>query len=259
MPKLNEFPEEGELVIGTVANVKNYGAFIHLDEYGQKEGFIHIAEVASGWIKYIRDHIREGQKVVCRVLRTDSSKGHIDLSLKQVNEHQRRETIQDWKNEQKAGKLLGIVAEKAGRELEASWEEFGYELVEHYGSMYRALEESAIDNDALKEDGFEGDWIASFVEVANENITPPYVNISGYLELTCKAPNGIEHIRNALNAVVAVDTEAITVQYVGAPRYRVQVRAPDYKVAEEILKAASDKGIESIEPFDGSAKFVRRE
>ena len=102
MLKADDFPEEGELIIGTVQTVKNYGAFVILDEYENKEGFIHITEVATGWIKYIRDYIRERQKVVCKVLRVDKSKGHVDLSLKQVNEHQRREKIQDWKNEQKA-------------------------------------------------------------------------------------------------------------------------------------------------------------
>ncbi|HEQ78979.1 MAG TPA: S1 RNA-binding domain-containing protein, partial [Euryarchaeota archaeon] len=60
-----EFPEESELVVCSVTNVKSFGAFVNLDEYDGKEGFIHVAEVATGWVKYIRDHVREGQKVVC--------------------------------------------------------------------------------------------------------------------------------------------------------------------------------------------------
>lgn len=55
MPKTSEFPEEGELVVCTVQNVKNFGAFVTLDEYGNKEGFIHVRDVATGWVKYIRD------------------------------------------------------------------------------------------------------------------------------------------------------------------------------------------------------------
>ena len=74
MTKLYEFPEQGELVIATVKNVKNFGAFVTLDEYEDKEGFIHIAEVATGWVKYIRDFVREGQKIVCKVLKVDESK-----------------------------------------------------------------------------------------------------------------------------------------------------------------------------------------
>src|SRR2546421_1696472 len=103
-----DWPDEGELVVCTVTNVKNFGAFVTLDEYEAKEGSIHIAEVSSGWIKYIRDYVREGQKVVCNVLKVDKDKGHIDLSLKPVNEHQRREKIQEWKNERNAQNLLRI-------------------------------------------------------------------------------------------------------------------------------------------------------
>src|SRR2546428_10684676 len=117
-----EWPEEGELVVCTVKNVKNFGAFGTLDEYDGKEGFIHVAEGSSGWIKYIRDYVREGQKLVCKVLRVDPDKGHIDLSLKAVNEHQKREKIQEWKNEQKAEKLLSIVATRLGKTVKACWE-----------------------------------------------------------------------------------------------------------------------------------------
>ncbi len=112
MVRTSEFPEESELVVCTVQNVKNFGAFVTLDEYGGKEGFIHIRDVATGWVKYIRDYVREGQKIVCKVLGVDMSKGHIDLSLKSVNEHQKREKIQQWKNENKAEKLMEIVAER---------------------------------------------------------------------------------------------------------------------------------------------------
>src|SRR5438046_9534156 len=128
-----DWPDEGDLVVWTVTNVKNVGAFVTLDEYEAKEGFIHIAEVSSGWIKYIRDYIREGQKVVSKVLKVDKEKGHIDLSLKAVNEHQRREKIQEWKNEQKAENLFAIVAGRVGRTVIHRWQECGYVLIDTYG------------------------------------------------------------------------------------------------------------------------------
>src|SRR5437762_10237167 len=124
-----DWPDEGDLVVCTVTNVKNFGAFVTLDEYEAKEGFIHIAEVSSGWIKYIRDYIREGQKVVSKVLKVDKEKGHIDLSLKAVNEHQRREKIQEWKNEQKAENLFAIVAGRLGKTVRSEERRVGKECV----------------------------------------------------------------------------------------------------------------------------------
>ena len=79
MVKLTPYPDEGELVVCTVKDVKGFGAFVTLSEYQNREGFIHVAEVATGWVKYIRDHVREGQKIVCKVLRVDPVKEHIDL------------------------------------------------------------------------------------------------------------------------------------------------------------------------------------
>jgi len=255
-----DWPDEGELVVCTVANVKNFGAFVTLDEYESKEGFIHIAEVSSGWIKYIRDYVREGQKVVCKVLRVDKEKGHIDLSLKAVNEHQRREKIQEWKNEQKAENLLGIVAQRLGKTPAECWQEFGYDLLDHFGTLYRAFEESVMDERALEQEGFKGPWVKVFVEVARENIVPPHVTIDGYLEATDPCPDGAVHIREALlKAVSEDDGTSVKVQYIGAPRYRLVVRAPDYKTAEEEIQKAAAKVIKALTAKGGEAKFHRKD
>lgn len=254
-----EWPEESELVVCTVTNVKTFGAFVTLDEYEAKEGFIHIAEVSSGWIKYIRDHVREGQKLVTKVLRVDKDKGHIDLSLKAVNEHQRREKIQEWKNEQKAEKLLSIVAERLSKPVDAAWQEFGYHLLDAFGTLYRAFEECVMDENALGAEGFKGDWVPAFVAVAKENIVPPAVSIDGYLELTDFRPDGAVHIRDALLKAVKEDGVAVKVQYIGAPRYRLVVRAPDYKTAEEEMQKAAARVLKHLEAKGGSGKFVRKD
>lgn len=255
-----EWPDEGELVVCSVANVKNFGAFVTLDEYEAKEGFIHIAEVSSGWIKYIRDYVREGQKVVTKVLRVDKEKGHIDLSLKAVNEHQKREKIQEWKNEQKAENLLGIVAQRLGKTPEACWEEFGYDLLDTFGTLYRAFEECVMDEKALDQEGFKGPWVKAFVEVARENIVPPYVTIDGYLEITDYAPDGAVHLKEALlKAPRESATVTVKVQYVGAPRYRLVVRAPDFKSAEDEMQKAAGRVLKVLEAKGGEGAFRRKE
>jgi translation initiation factor 2 subunit 1 len=260
MVKLQEFPEIGELVIGAVRDVKNFGAFISLNEYDGKEGFIHIAEVATGWVKYIRDYVKEGQIVVCKVLAVDPSKGHIDLSLKQVNEHQRRLKIQDWKNEQKAEKLFELLATKLNREPKELYEQFGFKLIDTFGTLYRAFEESAIDDESLMEEGFKGNWLEPFIEIASENIVPPYVNIDGYIDLICPLPDGIEHIKKALlEAEKNSDETTVIVQYIGAPKYRIKVKAPDYKIAEEELKDAANRAIDYISNKSGTGEFHRKE
>lgn len=261
MVKRNPFPEEGELVVATVKEVKGFGAFVNLDEYPGKEGFIHIAEVAAGWVKYVRDHVRENQKIVAKVLTVDRNRGHVDLSLKRVNDHQRRETISAWKNEQKAEKLLEILGERLGKKPDELLNDFGLRLVETYGSLYAAFEAASIEEEALGEEGFTGEWVAPFVQLAKENIQVPFVHVKGYVELQSFVKDGVAEIREALLAAEEGEYEdvGIEVQYTGAPRYRIRVKAPDYKVAEDELRAAAERAIKVVTKNGGVGQFIRGE
>lgn len=259
MVKRNEYPEDGELVVGTVTDAKGYGAFVKLEEYPGKVGFIHIAELATGWVKYVRDHVRENQKVVCKVTGVDRSKGHVDLSLKRVNEHSRREKISEWKNEQKAEKLFEMLAKELGKDLAQFYEEFGFKLQEQYGSLYAAFEQAALDLDQLKQDGFQGDWLKRFTEIAIANVSIPFVTIKGELEVTSNSPNGFEDVMDALTAAEKSEFEdvEVVVQYLGAPRYLLKVKAPDYKIAEEQLRKAVERATKAIQDRGGKGEFHR--
>jgi len=254
--RLPELPDVGELVVGTVEKVKDFGVTVTLDEYPETEGFIHIAEVASGWVKYIRDYIREGQKVVCKVIRVESGKGVVNLSLKQVNEHQRREKIQEWKNETKGKKLFEILVNRMNKDMKECYEVFGYKLIKKYGSLYSAFEKASVDQKTLEENGFTGEWVKHFIEVAKENIVPPSVEITGMLEITCPLPDGVKHIKEALSK--AGVSKNVVVQYVGAPMYRITVSSSDYKKAEEIMKKAVERVITYIKEHNGKGEFHRK-
>jgi translation initiation factor 2 subunit 1 len=253
------FPSEGELIVGTVIKVQGFGAFVSLDEYAGREGFIHISEIATGWVKRIRNYVRERQKVVCKVLRVDTAKNHIDLSLKRVNEHQRRERIQEWKNSQKAEKLFEMLAENLGRSVEQCYKDFGDDLVKKYGSLYAAFEECAYDSSILKNDGFSGDWLKEFEALAKDNISIPFVEIKGLIIISSFHPEGIKHIREALLLAEKSEFEDVEVKikYIGAPRYLIIVKAPDYKIAEDQIKKAVDRAAEYINKYNGECEFKR--
>ena len=87
MPKKGEWPEKREIVLGTVTRVNPFSAFVSLDEYNNKEGMIHISEVAGKWVRDIRKFVKVGQKVVVMVMRVDKDKSHITLSLKRVKKY----------------------------------------------------------------------------------------------------------------------------------------------------------------------------
>ena len=250
-----EWPDEGELIVGTVYKVVNYGAFANLEEYAGKEAFIHISEVSSGWVKNIRDHVRENQKIVARVLRVNPKKGHVDASLKRIREDQRTKKIQQWKIEQKAEKFLELAAKSLDKDLDTAYDEVGYELMDIFGDIYGAFESASEEGaETLTEEGISDEWANAITEVAVKNIQPPEVHISGYVDIKNYNPDGVEVIKKAL---MAAEAENIEVQCVGAPRYRITVTSTDYLVAEKQLKEAAEKAIAIVEDADGTGEFLR--
>src|SRR4030066_476110 len=115
------FPEIGDLIIATIETVTDYGAYAKLDEYN-KRGLLHVSEISSSWIRNIRDFVREGQKMVLKVLRVDMEKGHIDLSLRRVTKREKIEKVMFFKKERKAEALIKGVAEKVHLSVQEVYE-----------------------------------------------------------------------------------------------------------------------------------------
>ena len=66
--KRAEWPHPDEFAIAVATKVANYGAYVVLPEFGEKEGFIHISEVSSTWVRNIRNHIHENQHLHSHIL-----------------------------------------------------------------------------------------------------------------------------------------------------------------------------------------------
>jgi len=256
-----EFPESGDLVIATVKAIAPYGAYVTLDEYNNKEGLLHTSEVSSTWVKNIRDHVREGQKVVLKVLRVDIEKKHIDLSLRRVAGPERKEKLLGWKHDRKAESLLKMAAEKLGITPEAFYEKAGQKIEEYYGGLYEGLEEAAeLGDEALTKAGVPGNMAKVLAEIAQTKIRIPKVTIRGVLELTCFKPNGVGIIRGALINAKNIEKPPdakIGIYVIGAPRYRVEIQARNYKDAERLLSNISETVIQTIEKSGGKGAFKR--
>ncbi len=74
--------EVGAIVDGKVTGITNFGAFVELPE--GKTGLVHISEVASTFVKEVKDYLKEGQEVKVKVLSITDG-GKIGLSIKQAN------------------------------------------------------------------------------------------------------------------------------------------------------------------------------
>ena len=135
------------------------------------------------------------------------------------------------------------------------------ELTESYATLYGAFEEAAKNPESLKEIGFEGDWVAPFIEMAVKNIIPDTVEIRGKFTLNVEQAEGIEVIKSALLAAEDVSDEEseliVTCHYDGAPSYRIDLKAPDFKTAEDGWTNATKACLEIIHTAGGTAEAER--
>jgi translation initiation factor 2 subunit 1 len=258
--KYSGWPDPSELVVGKVDEIADFGVFVDLSEYEDKRGLVHISEVASGWIKNVRDHVSVGQTVVAKVLEVDEGSQQIDLSLKDVNDHQRSEKVREWKAEQKADNWMTIAF---GEDLtDEQYATVANEFLSEFGSLYAGFEEAAIHGtEALAETDLTDDEIDAIVETARENVSVPYVTISGYVDLESTDSTGVDVIREALHAAEGngdlPEEVDLDVTYVGSPEYRIRVQAPDYKTAERELEASADRAAAAVTDHGGTAAFHR--
>lgn len=255
-----DWPEQGDLVIVTVQRITDYGAYVTLDEYDGKEGLLHISEVSSGWVRNIREFVREGQKSVLKVLRVNTEKGQVDVSLRRVSRLERREKILSWKRERKAESLMRSVSDRLNIPVDKLRTQT-IPIGEKFGGLYEAFERAALEGpDPLIEAGLPKDTAVAMSETAKDKIRPRMVKIKGTVELQCMKPNGIVYVKAALSDAQTVekpkDTE-IRIYTIAAPKYAIEILADDYKEAEKLLQKASETAIKTISKAGGVGTFQR--
>jgi S1 RNA binding domain protein len=75
--------EVGGVIEGVVARIENYGAFLQLEN--GKMGLVHISEIDRNYVKDVREHLHEGDKVQAKVVAIKDD-GKIDLSIKALQD-----------------------------------------------------------------------------------------------------------------------------------------------------------------------------
>lgn len=75
--------QEGQVIVGAVKNLTDYGAFIDL---GGIDGLLHITDIAWKRVKHPSEVLTVGQEIQVKVLRFDKDKMRVSLGLKQLGE-----------------------------------------------------------------------------------------------------------------------------------------------------------------------------
>lgn len=75
--------EVGQVILGKVTGITNFGAFIDLGN--RKTGLVHISEVSDSYIKDIKDVLTVGQEVNVKIM-SIADDGKISLSVRRAVE-----------------------------------------------------------------------------------------------------------------------------------------------------------------------------
>ncbi len=256
------FPEVGELVMCTVTRITPYGVYVTMDEYEKAEGFLHISEVSSRWVKNIREHVREGQKTVLKVLRVELAKLHADLSLRRVNDRERKEKLLQWKQENRGRKLLELASEKMHVTPDEAYEKVGKLIENSFDNIYLGLERTVEKGESvLAKAGVPPDWASVLAEIARAKIKTSKIKIRGNLELTSTKPDGVTVLKSVFNKAKNIkkpEGSSIRAFTIGAPKYRIEVTAENYKDAEDLLERYVQTALKAIKSEGGEGKPIHR-
>ena len=228
------YPNEGDCVFCTVTKVQYNSVFVTLDEFDRKSGMIHISEVSPGRIRNINDYVKEGKVVICKVLRINKERGHIDLSLRRVNESQRRAKIEERKQQAISENIIKSYAQLHNLELKPIYGVIAKVILEKYPSLYAAFEDVVENGSSLVNAGLDKSLADELEKLVKERIKPKQVEIEGTLTLTSYEPNGVDIINDLMEKVLTL-SEHLQLRFLGAGRFKIVVVAPEYAVAEKIV------------------------
>jgi len=270
--KKNPFPREGAFIMGRVVDIQNQYIYVDLPDYDGlpsedcARGMIHISEISSRWVKNIRSIVRINQRIVLRVVKVIPDKGQIDLSLRRVNSAQKALIVKEHKYASKYENLLQFLTETEGIDIsmDEAYELIGWPIKAQFDFYQEAVE-------ALKEEGNEilddlenipEDVKRAFLKIVDENVEISTVNIIGKLKLVNTSGDGIDKIKYTLNEVMNIieaplETRKLTLSYIGAPFYRLEIVSKDYLDAENILSDTLEV-LENISlQNNGKFEFIR--
>jgi len=251
-------PEINEVVVCKISRILDYGVFVELLEYDNVQGFVHISQVSSSWIKNIRNFVKENQIRAGQVLNIDRSKNQIDLSFNKVSQGVQREKIEVWKQSKRSQKLIELIANQGKVSFDVAWKEIAEPLLEEYESLYDAFQGILLKDPAVLKK-VDKKWHKILIETVEKNIDIPTKTVKGLLSLTSTASNGVEIVKSALAQAEKYSNHdaEIDLSYVGSGKYMLKVTSFDYKVAEKVLREVSENAVESMRAAKGKANFEK--
>eukprot|EP00956_Cyclotella_meneghiniana_P003538 scaffold4361_cov74-Cyclotella_meneghiniana.AAC.6 len=255
-----KYPEIESLVMVNVRTIADMGAYVSLLEYNNIEGLILLSELSRRRIRSINKLIRVGRNEVAMVLRVDKDKGYIDLSKRRVSPEDVAACEDKFNKAKAVHGVLRHLAERRKFHLEDLYERIAWPLYKKYGHAYDAFKIALVEDSSskLEEDPFTSldvpaDLIDELKAYIRRRLAPQPIKIRADVEVSCFTYDGIDAIRDALFAGIAVGTEnsPIKIRLIAPPIYVLSTMTLDKEVGIALLQKSIDAILEKISAKGG--------
>jgi translation initiation factor 2 subunit 1 len=248
----SKYPEIESVVMVNVRNIADMGAYVSLLEYDNIEGMILLSELSRRRIRSIHKLIRVNRNEVVMVLRVDEEKGYIDLSKRRVTPEDVAACEDKFNKAKAVHGVLRHLAERRKYYLQDLYEKIGWPLYKKYGHAYDAFKL------AISEDKNAGDPFADLdipQELKEElktyilrRLAPQPIKIRSDIEVSCFTYEGIDAIREALFAGMALgsETNPIKIKLIAPPIYVLSTTTLEKDVGVTLLNSAIETIREKI-------------
>lgn len=235
-------PNVSEIVMCTVKNISGIMVTVSLDEYDNQTGLIHISEISPGRIRNIRDYVKEGKKIVCKILTVNKERGHIDLSLRRVNESARREKVDELKHERIAEGIVETLVKTQKLELDTVYHTIFDEASKKHDFLYPYFEEVVLKGDkVLQKLDLTKEVIDELATLIIQRIKPPVVEINTKYYIESYREDAANLIKAAFEkAIKKVKNMEVVIKYLGSGYYSLNAKDETFKQAEKKVKLVDD-------------------
>jgi len=256
-----KYPEVDDVVMVNVRSIADMGAYVHLLEYNNIEGMILLSELSRRRIRSINKLIRVGRTEPVVVIRVDKDKGYIDLSKRRVSKEDIERCTEKYSKAKAVNSIVRHVAEilgfKTNEELEDLYKKTAWYFEtksKKQGTAYDYFKQSVSDPTLLNDLGLDENMKAVLVENIQRKLTQQAVKIRADFECSCFTYEGIDAVKDALRAGIAVGNPEIPIKInlIAPPVYVMTCSTPERteglallnegcKVVEERIKASGGR------------------
>jgi len=254
------YPEVNDLVMVTVQQIADMGAYVTLNEYNNLEGMVLLSELSRRRIRSVQRLIRVGKCEVVVVLRVDKEKGYIDLSKRRVTPEEVEKFEEKYNKSKAVHSILRHVAEKRDMGLEELYTAVGWPLYRKHGHAYDAFKAALGDAEGVfPVASMDASLRQDLLSIIVRRLTPQRMKIRADIEVACFGYEGVDAVKMALAAGEVCSTEEvpIKVKLVAPPLYVLLTTCMDRQRGLEVMQRALDAIEAAIRPVPGGQMVVK--